>query len=503
MPTDRALLAPYCTNLERPVFALRNLPEEVVAVLFAYYSRSTDSLRDNLARLLADGDLALPGGAPDEAPEGLAAAQEKARQFHEKWVVGYGHSSVAEHAVVHLAVEDVSIVATKVIEDCRLASFTEKSTRYVPFDGDSFVRDPAVVASGLLPVYEAACRSALETYSRLLPVVEAQVVERFACPPDWPARRYASTVRAKACDLLRYLLPAATRTNLGLTCNARLLEHLLTKLYSHPLGELRELAAALQREATAIVPTLIKYAAPNAYQQQTRAAVAALATDLPAPTPTATASSNLVRLVRAPDDPVGELATAILYEAAHLPYGDLRAQVAALPAARQQAIVDAYLADRGRWDAPLRALELVSYTFEVLLDYGAYRDIQRHRMCTQTAQTLTTHHGYETPPELLELGHGAAYDAVMAQSAAAWATLAAAVGEERAQYVLPLAWRKRLLLTCNLRELHHFISLRSGRQGHVSYRRVAQDCWHELHRVHPALAAAVRVDLAEYALARG
>lgn len=496
-----ALLRPYLTNLDRPVYALRNLPEEVIAVLFAYYSRSTDSLRDNLHKLLSEGDLALQPAVVG-AGEGLAAAQARATAFHEKWVVGYGHGSVAEHAVVHLAVEDLSIVATKVLEDNRLASYTEKSTRYVPFDEDSFHLDADVAASPQAGVYTACCRHLLRVYTGLMPTVISQVEAEFAKPEDWTDRRYRSVCRAKAFDLLRYLLPAATRTNVGLTINARALEHLLTKLYSHPLAELRALAASLRAEAEVMVPTLLKYAAPNEYLTGTRSLVAALAARHLPPTPRPADASG-VRLVSYPAEPLADLAAAILYEASNQPWEAVRATVAGLLRGEQAAIINASLTDRGRFDVPPRALEHLVYCFEVVVDFGAWRDIQRHRLCTQSGQPMSLDDGYATPHELERLGHAEVYHAAQAQAAGAWRQLAEVHGPDRAQYVLPLAWRKRILITMNLRELHHFISLRSGRQGHPSYRRIAQQCWHELNRVHPELARHVRVDLEEYALARG
>ena len=296
-------------------------------------------------------------------------------------------------------------------------------------------------------------------------------------------------------------MPAATRTNLGLTINGRSLEHLLSKLYSSPLGELRALAAALHAEAQAIVPTLIKYAGENAYLSETPRAVAQLAEQLLLPTePRLTA--NGARLMCGPEDPLTDLTTAILYESTHQSVGALRAQIEPWPDERKMQVINAYMAGRGRFDAPGRALEHLSYTFEMMLDYGAFRDIQRHRMCTQAGQTLTCEHGYETPDEIDDLGHAAEYHAAMAMAAEAHGKLVEAHGEEAAQYVLPLAWRKRVLFTWNLREMHHFISLRSSRQGHTSYRRIAQACWRELNRVHPELAADMRVDLGDYDLAR-
>src|SRR5574341_1447225 len=175
-PEEQAILRPYVTNVDRPIFALKNLPEEVVAVLFAYYSRSRESLRRNLLKLIQEKDLDLEerlGWAAKDQDE-LALARQKAKEFHEKWVVGYGHASVAEHAVAHLAIEDVSILESKVIEDTRLASYTEKSTRYVVFDRDQFYRAPSLMASEHAGRYEDTCRSLLEAYSRLTePVVNA------------------------------------------------------------------------------------------------------------------------------------------------------------------------------------------------------------------------------------------------------------------------------------------------------------------------------------------
>ncbi|MBI2081176.1 MAG: FAD-dependent thymidylate synthase [candidate division NC10 bacterium] len=447
---DAALLRPYVTNLDRPVFALRNLPEEVVAVLFAYYSRSRETLRANLLKLLKEGDLDLAGRVralePDE--EGLAAARDKARQFHEKWVVGYGHASVAEHAVAHLALEDVSILASKVVEDMRLAAYTEKSTRYVVFDKERYYRPAAIMASPLGARYREAAEWLLETYSRLSPEVTRKIMAERPPGPGQSPKGHETACRAQACDLLRYFLPTATLTNIGMTVNGRALEHLLTKMLSHPLPEARELAAAMKAEALHVIPTLIKYAAPNAYMQETPKAVAALAAEVagqaePAPT-------SGVRLVRAPEDAEAHLAAAILYTASRLPYD---------------------------------------------------RDLHRHRMATQLRQGLTPEHGYEMPEEAERHGFAALFREGMARAADAYAALAPQFPEEAA-YVLPLAIRVRVLFTWNLRELHHFIALRSGKQGHPAYRRIAQETFRELERVHPFLASFVRVDLQDYDLAR-
>lgn len=267
MPLDeatRARIAPYVSSLEDDVFALSGLPEEVIAVLFAYYSRSRDDLRTNLGRLLADQELDVDGGAAPERPA-LHLATEKARAFHEKWVVGYGHASVAEHAVVHLAVENVSIVASKVIEDMRLGAFTEKSTRYVVFDKKSFV-EPSHLPPETLAVYREACERLFGVYLELLPRVMDGLHARVPRPEGQSEAAHAAAVRAQACDLCRGLLPAGARTNLGVTANARALEGLLSKMLSHPLAEVSSLASAMHASALHVVPTLVKYAAPSPYR---------------------------------------------------------------------------------------------------------------------------------------------------------------------------------------------------------------------------------------------
>jgi thymidylate synthase ThyX len=499
--SERAVLAPYVTNTDRPIYALRNLPEEVIAVLFAYYSRSRESLRRNLLRLVQEGDLDLthclrlaPGGG-----EALAAARERARQFHEKWVVGYGHSSVAEHAVTHLAIEDVSIICSKVIEDTRLAAYTEKSTRYVVFDPDRFYRPPALMASRDAGLYQDTVGGLLSTYTDLTgPVMEA-IGARHPRGEKQSEGAYAAACRAKACDVLRYLLPAATFTNIGLTINARALEHLITKMLSHPLAEVRACAAAMKEEATRLIPTLIKYANPSAYMAETREAMQAeaarvLAGETPAP-------SRPVTLVRYDERAEDTMLAAMLYEASTLPFTQVLGRVEKLPGEEKARILDEYLNRRGRHDHPLRALEHAYYTFDILVDFGAFRDIQRHRMATQTPQELDPGHGYSTPPELEAFGHGEAYHGWMARAEEAFHRLAAEAPRE-APYVLPLAFRKRVLFTWNLREIHHFVQLRSAPQGHISYRTIAQEVFHELERVQPLLARYIRVDLGSYGLGR-
>jgi thymidylate synthase ThyX len=496
-PKEKSILARYVSNVERPVFVLKDLPEEVVAVLFAYYSRSSQSLRKNLLKLIQEGDLDL--GAAPEMPD-LSAAKEKARQFHEKWVVGYGHASVAEHAIAHIAVEDASILVSKVIEDARLASYTEKSTRYVVFDPERYYRAPELEGTGLDEIYHETIRHLMRLYSALWPEVIEKLKREMPRREGQTEAGYASALRAKACDLLRYILPTATLTNIGITINARALEHMITKLLSHPLLEARQFGAAIKEEALSLIPTLIKYADRSTYILETESEMWRLASELvpaaqPKPEP------NCARLISYREDAEDHLVAAVLYGFVQIGAEELVEKVKQMTRRNKELVIDEYLKRRGKWDAPLRALEHIYYTFEIIVDYGAFRDIQRHRMATQTNQLLSDELGWETPPELIEYGHGAAFDEAMELAGRAYRKISRQFPYE-AQYVLPLAYRKRALFTWNLRELHHFIQLRSSRQGHPSYRAIARQVYRELERVHPLLARYIRVDLQDYALSR-
>jgi len=502
---SRQRIAPYVSSLTDDVFALSGLPEEVIAVLFAYYSRSRDDLRTNLARLLADQELGVVEGGGAGRPT-LALATDKARAFHEKWVVGYGHASVAEHAVVHLALENVSIVASKVIEDLRLGAFTEKSTRYVVFDQQSYLEPP-----GLPPAAAATYRSIVQrlfaSYLDLMPRVMDALRARVPRAEGTSDAAHATALKGQACDLLRGLLPAGTRTNIGLTANARALEGLLTKMLSHPLGEVVSIGRAMLAASLHVAPTLVKYAARNEYRAGLGKAVGDVLARVYTP-PAGGASATMVltapvRLVRFDKDALERVALALAYDGA-----DPSAHAAGLidglrhASSRElQDIVAAAFVGRGPHDPAPRGLEASSMTFELMLDYGAYRDLQRHRLVSPATQRLTCHLGFETPAELANLGFGEAYQEALLSAYEPWLTLDAHPLE--AQYAVPLGYRVRTLWTLNLRELFHVIELRSARQGHASYRRIAQGLYRSAGGAHPWLKELIRVDLNDYTLARG
>jgi thymidylate synthase ThyX len=518
----RTRIAPYVTDTQKPVFCLRNLPEEVVAVLFAYYSRSRDDLRTNLAKLLSDEELAMHAhAAPSQGAgegEGLEFAQSKAREFHEKWVVGYGHASVAEHAVAHVALEGISIVASKAVEDTRLAAFTEKSTRYVLFDAKSFVPLDGALPRDLAETYSATARALIDLYVSLYEPTVQRIKQRVPVAQGQTPRAYEAAIRAQACDVLRYLLPAGVRTNVGMTINGRALEHLLKKMNGSALREVRSLAVDLRQQASVIIPTLLKYVEPSEHRTeahtrvrqalaqtgisvQTDSGAAPSARPCGSAAPSARPCGSDVLRVHHDEDALARVVAAMVYEQSQGDYRSVQQQVASMSEADLRRVWESYVAQRGKFDAPLRALEHTSYTFDVLLDYGAFRDMQRHRMQTQTVQRLGMHDGYEIPAAAHDLGLESTMRDALDRATEAWSRIARTHPDE-AQYVVPLAARTRYLLTCNLREVFHMVELRSARQGHVSYRNVAQQMWQCVRDVHPWAAASMRVDLQDYQTAR-
>ena len=510
--SERAALAPYVTNLDGPIFALRNLPEEVIAVLFAYYSRSRDSLRRNLLKLLEEGDLDLAGDSnavtvqiDDVDTDRLASAREKAKAFHEKWVVGYGHSSVAEHGCVHLALENVSIIASKLIEDCRLASYTEKSTRYVAFDASKMYYPPSMEGNS---VYRDTIAALLDAYTGWTEDIVAKIKSHVPKTEKQTERGYDTACRASAFDLLRYLLPSATYTNIGLTLNARSLEGMITKLLSQPMPEGRAIGEAIKQEAQHIVPTLLKYADHNAYRDDTLATIDEVAKRA-APRPVRGRHEGAVVfgggaavMVDFDPDADNKLVAAILYGHSQQSAAELMSTVQAMDQAAKEKIVDEYLSRRGKHDAPGRALERISCTVEMTMDYGAYRDIQRHRMASQSTQGPLPYFGFAIPPEIERFGYAGPYMALMEKCRHAYESLVQAGFPREAPYVLPLATRMRVLFTWNLREVVHFVELRSSRQGHPSYRHVAQEVYRAVEGAFPLVARYMRPNMKNYDLTR-
>lgn len=440
----------------------RRYRPEVIAVAFARTSRSPEPF-DAIAEALND---------------------EAAARFHEKWVIGYGHASVAEHAVLHIAFENISRLAAEAIEGMRLASFTEKSTRFQVLDREAFYVPPEIAASPFLEAYRAAVERLFETYHAALEPVSRVVAAWFPRRPDEGEKAYQIRLRIRAMDVCRYLLPTATLTNVGMTVNARALEHGLRKWLSHPLAEVREIAEGARAVARQEVPTLLKYAEPNAYLQASAARLQAWA----AAFPEAPAPHDAVRLIAWDPEAEVRFVAACLYRFRAVSFEAAMAWARSLPPEARREALEAALGGRSPFDVPLRELEHIVYTFDCLMDEGAYYDLKRHRMMTQTPQPLTTAYGYATPRAIEEAGMGARYRAAVEAAMELAEAMRPTVGEAAA-YVLPNAVYRRVLMTMNLREAYHLCRLRGGPNGHFAYRYIAMRIYEAIRSVHPALAA--------------
>jgi len=493
---EAGLLARYFTNLDRPIFALRNLPEVVKGALFSRYSRTEKSLRRVLLEEFInepDSGFAHIAGAAGASDDDMVAVR-RAEEFYERVLVGYGDDSVAELAGAHVAVERVSTLAAKALEDGRIGiSPLEKSTRYVRFDRPGpdgrflYHRGPELAR----PEYERAADALFAAYSGLIEPATDAIRRRFPQEQGETDRAWKSATRAKALDMLRGLLPAGTLTNLGLYGNGRAFEYLITRLSAHELPECREIATALHRELSVVIPSFVRravderYGAPAAERlERIRLRTRDLASRRPVH-----ATEPSVRLVEF--DPAAEtkVVAAALFGESNLP---LEAQ-----GGDPDAVLGAVLGDRSnRRQRPPRALEHATYTFEIVANFAAYRDLHRHRMLTQDRQLLGTELGYDVPPGLAEIGMDGAFTSAIEAAAEAHRGLEAAVGPALAQYVVPLAFRLRWYFRVNLREVFHLCELRTTPQGHPDYRWVAQEMFRRVEEVHPRLARYARfVDL--------
>jgi len=457
---------------QRRIYTLpNNLMPEVKAVTFAKCSRSPEPF-DQIAQELSE---------------------EKSADFHEKWVVGFGHSSIAEHAVISLAIENVSILATKVIEDSRLASYTEKSTRYQIFNRERLYKPENIMNSSLKETYENMVNLLMDTYGTATEPMMEFIKKKYPKEEEENDKLYNMISKSRACDNIRYLLPTATLTNLGMTINARELEHLIKKLLSHPLKEMRDIGQEMKNKAIETVPTLVRYADKNSYLIETKKKLEEISQK---ELGQSSNSNQAVTIVDYDLDAENKLVAALLYPYSQLSYKEIEAKVKQMSQEKKEEIIDEALKRRDKFDTPLRELEHIYYTFDILIDYGAFRDIQRHRICTQSNQEVTVVNGYDIPPEIVEAGLDIKFKQVADKAVEIYQKIYTQFPKE-AQYLIPLCFRKRVLITWNLRELHHFISLRSGKKGHPSYRRVAQQCWREIKKIQPLLAKYIRVDMDE------
>jgi thymidylate synthase ThyX len=495
---EQAILRPYFTNLDGPVFALVNLPEVVKGALFARYSRSDKSLR----RLFLDefvGDLDITGDLTVDASIGLRRAEE----LYERVFLEYGDDSVAQLGGVHLACEQASNLLTKVLEWGRLMSYLEQSTRYIEYDSRlggryRYHRPPEVLESKLGARYVEQIDQLFSIYSASLPTMLDWARERYPKDPGDSDFVYKQTMKAKACDALRGILPAATLSNLGIYGTGQGYEALLLRMRAHPLPEARRYADLMLHELRKVIPSFLarvdrpeRGGAWSQYLADTR-----------------DHTSDVVHRVFGRDrvedrpgvtlvdfDPEGEdkVLAAVAYAHSALPEDQILRRVRTLGTDERVALLRAYVGERAnRRHKPGRAFERTGYRFDVLADYGAFRDLQRHRMLTVEWQQLTPAHGYDVPDGVTEAGIADEFRKAMDISAALHGAMALRFPQQ-ASYAVALAYRLRFVMQMNAREAMHLIELRTTPQGHPSYRVVAQ----QMHRLideqagHHALAAAM------------
>jgi thymidylate synthase ThyX len=516
--SSESFVPPSARN-QTDVYAVHRADPEVLAYAMAKYSRSALSMRESLSEISA----------------------QRAEQFLNTFYFQYGHRSIADLAHIAFAVERLSLLAAVVLVDEQRWDGQERSTRYQNFlkSGWFFPDFGGYSEAGQL--YAKTVENLFSTYQRTTGAVLDALRRRVACPETLKPEAYERTLKARAFDVARYLLPLATNTSLGQIVSARTLETQVSRLLSHPMAEVRDLGHKLREAATGpawnvnasasaafiekleganpelateatvlfnrevrTAPTLVKYAESNQYLMRTRTELEHAARELlhgidPAAAP-------LVDLVERTETLEVELAATLIYWASDHPYRQVRDLISEMPAARVDEIIELGLRHRGRHDEALRVFHAgAALRFDILMDIGGFRDMHRHRRVTQIKQGFTARHGYETPtcgdlaPDvnlLAEAGIVADYQAAIDAAHAASAQVAASQAPEAAVsalYLLPLAARVRSLFKMDFAEAQYISELRSGPAGHFSYRRVAWEMYLALERQHPSLARHIRV----------
>jgi thymidylate synthase ThyX len=486
---ERARLAPFVSDLDAPVFALLNLPETTKGALFARYSRYPGTLRRLLLEEFSE-EL-----DPDRAGP---AAGKRAEALYERVLGEYGDDSVAQLGGVHIACEWVSNVLTKIIQRPRLAAYLEQSTRYIAYDAPMpngryrYRRDPT-----LGPGYERAMDGIFDSYAAMLARLTGLLTERFPAEDGEPSGAHARAIRAKALDLLRGLLPAGSLSHVGVYASGQTWERMILHLRAHPLPEAQkcgELVLDAMRVAAPSFVTRVERAERGGAWvsylcgRDERAAEATRRLELDEPPPEAGAAAKLVRV----EGDERALLCALLFEQATVSEERIAATVERLGEAERAEILATLLGGReNRRHLPGRGLEALRYRFEIVSDYGAFRDLQRHRMLTAQWQPLGPHLGAEVPEELRQLGMADEFEGALERSRDAWRALSENGPSEQAAYALCLAFRVRYVLDLNAREAIHLIELRSSRQGHAAYRSIARRMHEQIAAVHPGVAAAM------------
>lgn len=497
------ILSRFVTHTSSNVFALRNLPEVIKGALFSRYSRSGLGLRSLLLKEFvlneetAFASITGPSSGSEEEGEDQVIAVKKAQSFYDRILDGYGDDSIGELGGAHLAIENISMMAAKIIEDCRIGgSPLEKSTRYIYFDQKIngqylFYREPILMTSAYRDLYVGICNHLFETYSQLIPPLTELMEKKFPKEHDVSKIAYIAALRAKVLDCLRGLLPTSALTNMGLYGNGRFFEQLLQKLHCHSLSEMQDIGKKSFTELSKVIPSFVRRAEVSSkYQKSYTEYLEQMQADIKILSEKHTESlehmdSFGVKLISYEEDAPYKVAAALLFGQSQASLQEIKERCKTLLPEDLSRILDAASSFReNRRHKSPRALEHAYFTFEIVADFGIYRDLQRHRMLTQERQLLTCNYGYFVPPEIVGTDMEEKYREAMQQAKKAYHMIAEELPEE-AQYVVPMGFNIHWYFHVNLRQLQWLCELRSSPAGHPGYRYIAQEMAAQVIEVFP------------------
>jgi len=442
---------------KRRIYPIKDYNEEMVSVAFAKTSRSPESFD----KMLSDLD------------------PESTKEFHEKWVIKFGHGSVAEHASVHLAAENISRLSIENIESNRLGAYTEKSTRYQKLDADHVYYPTELAGTKYEELYDKTIKTLFSTYESILTKMVEYYRSTTPKKEEESEKRYEANLKLMALDNARFLLPNATLANVGITFNSRALMHALKKMLSSPLAEVREIGAEFEAASKEVLPTLTGSPKASAYLEETRINFHSELGDK------RSGFKKKVELVSYEEDALEKIVASFLYKYSGLSYLDAEKRAKEMSAQEKKDIVTRAL-EKLTKEAPMREFEHAYYTFDLVMDQGAYCEFKRHRMLTLTPQEPTVHLGYHVPEDIKKAGLEEEFSAALDAASAAFREM-----EEDfpyvAGYLATNAHYRRCLATMNLRELNHFIRLRSTPWAHFTIREIAKGMKEEIQKVHPSL----------------
>ena len=484
---EKQILTRYFTNTDLPVFGLINMPEVVKGALFARYSRTNKSLR----RLFLDEfykDIESIDNVSTSNNE--AAGEKRASKLYDRVFIQYGDDSVAQLGGAHLACEQCSNLLAKAIERGRLAAYLEQSTRYVYYNQKiegsyKYFIPTEIKHSSLTESYSGYCDLLFDTYTSLVDELVPILKQKFP-QSDQSSRAWENTIKAKACDTVRGLLPASTRTNLGVYANGQAYEMMLIKMFANPLEEVRLYAKLMLQELRKIIPAFLKRVdIPDRGQLWTKyiseinAEMDMVGYQSAMRKNAKEQNSIYVDLVDWDKNATEKVLASALYEHSNLSFEELIRLVKSLDESEKNKIADIYFGERkNRRHKPGRALETIFYCFDIISDYGAFRDLQRHRMLTIQWQRISPNQGYVVPDELQRYPElKQAFEGVINKVKPVYNALVREYGPYVGQYIVPFAFNMRYMLNLNLREAYHFIELRSQKQGHPSYRKICIDMY--------------------------